>query len=360
MANLKTVEGVELMKVGNWNASTGKFNVTPELIAAAIDAHNSRVLRKPVVHVKLGHTDPRFDGNPALGYVDNLRTSPDGSTLIADLHDVPEWLADNDMAAYPDRSIEGYHNYVGSDGDKHPFVLTGLALLGEKQPAITDLMSMQEFYETGRVAAAGEIGGELVMFTSSGDEPVTEASQGDSDVSAAIGSEGKDAAMADYAEIAKKLGIAEDADQATVLAALDEALAERADNDDAEGEGAPNEGEGHVSASADGVVQLDQATYDSLVHAAAQVGDLVEARAADEREVVVMAAINDGRIPPARKQFWLDALKADPEGMAEQLSKLQKGLIPVKAEIGHSVGHEFVTDESSDDALYASLFGKGE
>ncbi|MDV3219763.1 hypothetical protein LE977_25730, partial [Mycobacterium avium] len=80
MVNLVTVPGVELMRVGKWNLSTGEWECTTKEIAAAIDAHDKGLLRKPVI--RLGHNDPRFSGDPAVGWLDNLRASEDGQALI--------------------------------------------------------------------------------------------------------------------------------------------------------------------------------------------------------------------------------------------------------------------------------------
>lgn len=166
MADLVTVPNRELMKVGKWSVyKGGEFNVTPELIQSAISAHNAGILRKPVI--RLGHEDPET-GDPAVGWVDNVRASDDGQTLYGDLVGVPRKLADIMPSAYPSLSIEGMHGYMASDGTTHDFVLTGLGLLGAKAPAISSLKSVQELYdiEDEAVAAAvGEIGGTPIKFT---------------------------------------------------------------------------------------------------------------------------------------------------------------------------------------------------
>src|SRR4051812_18338328 len=68
VADVRTVRNVELLKVGTWDGLPGAFTVTAEHLAAAVEAHEAGVLRKPPL--KVGHDDPRFDGGPALGYVD--------------------------------------------------------------------------------------------------------------------------------------------------------------------------------------------------------------------------------------------------------------------------------------------------
>lgn len=163
MVNLKTVKDRELMRVGNYKLQSGDFSVTREKIAAAVAAHEAGILRKPTI--RLGHGDPRFTGDPAVGFVDNLATSDDGDVLYGDLSGVPEWLADIMPSAYPSLSIEGQEDYTDAVGDKHDFVLTGLALLGATPPGIDTLKSVQDVAELYKIAAAREIGGTAIAFT---------------------------------------------------------------------------------------------------------------------------------------------------------------------------------------------------
>lgn len=52
---LRTIAGVELMKVGDWPAKSGDFKVTRTVLADAARAFEAGVLRKPPL--KLGHWD---------------------------------------------------------------------------------------------------------------------------------------------------------------------------------------------------------------------------------------------------------------------------------------------------------------
>jgi hypothetical protein len=144
MPDLHTLRGIELIKVGTWspNCPDGDWTVTPEHLAAAIDAHRAGVLRKPPL--KIGHTDPRFDGGPALGYVDHLRVTDGGTTLVGDLINVPGAVAKLLPHAYPDRSVECLVDFTDQAGTAWPLVLTGLALLGAADPAVETLQSLQD------------------------------------------------------------------------------------------------------------------------------------------------------------------------------------------------------------------------
>lgn len=143
IATLVTVPGVELIRTGTWEISTGTWNVTTELLESAVDAYSAGVVRRPPL--KLGHDDPRFDGEPAVGYLQNLRVTADGQRLIGDYAGVPQWLADVLASAYPSRSVEGFHD-VEVDGRTYPFVLTACAILGVTNPGITTIADIPALF----------------------------------------------------------------------------------------------------------------------------------------------------------------------------------------------------------------------
>ncbi len=407
MVNLVTVPGVELMRVGKWNLSTGEWECTTKEIAAAIDAHNKGLLRKPVI--RLGHNDPRFSGDPAVGWLDNLRASEDGQALIGDMVGVPEWLAEILPSAYPSRSIEGLYDYTAPDGSEHEFVLTGLALLGATRPGVESLQSLQDVARLYDIAAAGQVGGKAIELTIEaadapkpyGDVKYADPKNGKYPIDTAehvraawsyinMPKNQKDYSAAELAQIkdrikaaAKKFGIKIEAGEASeteggAIVALPEKVAEAlgidasADEDTVlakiaelkppapAAEPEPEPQPAPVAAAAgvvNGLVQIEQATLDELKAAAAQG---VEARArqiAEEDERTVMAAIGQGKIAPARKDHWLAALKADRDGTKQVLASLAAGLIPVN-EVGHQgvagqIGFEGAPDPEQQAKDYA-------
>lgn len=125
----------------------------------------------------------------------------------------------------------------------------------------------------------------------------------------------------------ERLGVAQETDEAAVLAALDEALAEQVE---------PESLQSKAAQLPDGVVMIESSVLDELKANAAAGAAARAKQVADERGALVSAAIKDGRIATARKDHWLAALEADPEGAAESLAALAPGLIPV-AEFGHGV-----------------------
>ncbi|MGI5222180.1 phage protease [Nocardia sp. CA-290969] len=150
---------VELMHAGTWECSTGRHTFTADDLAFAVAALDCPAVRRPVL--KLGHTDPRFDGEPAVGWIDNLATANGGRSLIGDFVGMPGWLATPDehghtviASAYPSRSIEAVWDHRCALGHHHPFVLTGLALLGVTEPAIGTLASLQDIGALYGVAAS--------------------------------------------------------------------------------------------------------------------------------------------------------------------------------------------------------------
>lgn len=142
-----------------------------------------------------------------------------------------------------------------------------------------------------------------------------------------------------------RLGIPADAevDDGAILAAVDEALAERA------------EPAAQVPA---GTTLIDSAVLAELQAnaregAAARAEQVTAARAA-----LVDSAIRDGRTTPARRDHWLASLAADPDGTAQVLAALPKGLmLPVGEPAGYTGG---VEESSDDDRLYNLAFGKGQ
>lgn len=152
-----TIEAVEIAHVGmDWPAASGPVTLTFQHLADAVMAANDDPHILPP-RLKLGHTDPRFnedpaeydpfnyhgplreDGNPVYGRVVNLRLAEDGMVLVGDYVEVPQWLGDALPSAYPSRSLEGDFDIETEGGKRYSFVITAVALLGEPLPAISCL-----------------------------------------------------------------------------------------------------------------------------------------------------------------------------------------------------------------------------
>lgn len=175
--------------------------------------------------------------------------------------------------------------------------------------------------------------------------------------------------MAFTHEVAKRLGLsATDVDEATVLAALEETLAEQADTTDAEPEGEqgatnetvqehaePDQADADAAVEVDGdegpaefaeeraedpdeaeTVTLDLETYRELQAAAKAGWEAAEAEKQRNLEGEVDQWIKDGRISAALRGRAVKAIKADAAGARALYGSNPKGTIP-RAEVGYGV-----------------------
>lgn len=159
-----TVESVELVAIGiEWPSATGDVTITLEHLVDMMVAGNDDPLVRPP-RVKLGHSrlqpdddglrelgdhDPEWNGAPIFGTAQNLRLNNDGGRLIADLVEVPDWLAEAIPSAWPNRSCEWVWDLETEGGKRYSAVLTAVALLGERQHAIKNLADVQRLIEQG-------------------------------------------------------------------------------------------------------------------------------------------------------------------------------------------------------------------
>ena len=134
--------GVELVAVGEWPLSTGPANFTATDLAEACAAARCPAVGQPVL--KLGHHDPRFDGEPAIGWVASMRLNDTQTKLVGDFTAMPGWLAAILPSAYPERSIEACLDFTCQIGHVHPFVITAVALLGVTPPGVGTIGSLND------------------------------------------------------------------------------------------------------------------------------------------------------------------------------------------------------------------------
>lgn len=144
------------------------------------------------------------------------------------------------------------------------------------------------------------------------------------------------------AGLRERLGMtdAEVSDEAA-LAALDEALAERADPEVASAATLP-----------DGALVVDKAVHEQLVADAAAGRKALETLDAQRRDGIITAALADGRIAPASREAWRAQLDKDEDGTKALLESMPKNTVPV-AELGHADDAK-----SSDDVLYDRFYPK--
>jgi len=353
---LVTIPGVPLVDVGTWAISTGEWSPTTADLHAAVAALDCPAVRRPVL--KIGHTDDRFtpgDGEPALGWVDNLTVSADGQRLTGDYTAVPAWLGTRQddghsvlASAYPDRSVEGEYRHACQLGHEHPFVLTGVALLGVTPPGVGTLGSLHDLASMYGVAAAADPDRSGVVIARVTFKPPVAAAAGHT--THQNGGPGMPLELTEaQISLREKLGLPEDADGDAITAA---AIAALTNPTPAAVETAtPTVVEVEKPLPA-GMQLVDEGTLNELKVAAAAGVAAKERQDTDDRKRTVAAAVADGRIPPARVGHWEQALKADPEGMGAHLANMPKGLIPVAAK-GHDTAPEgAVAASAADDTAW--------
>ena len=153
----------------------------------------------------------------------------------------------------------------------------------------------------------------------------------------------EESAMSDLIQgLRERLGLPADAqlDDAGLLNAVDAALAARPES----------------FTPPEGTVLLDATQLADLQAAAEEGRQARQQQVRAEREQLVTAAVQDGRIPPARKEHWVNLLEVDDEGGRQALASLTPGTIPL-APVGYTGG----VDEASDEArLYTKAWGTTE
>jgi hypothetical protein len=85
----------------------------------------------------------------------------------------------------------------------------------------------------------------------------------------------------------------------------------------------------------DDAVRVDRAAWEETQRMAREGAELAASQRRDERQRFVAAAINDGRIPPSRRQHYEALMERDDAGTREFLSSLQPGAVVPTGEIGH-------------------------
>jgi hypothetical protein len=147
VSDLATVDlpGVEILSTGGPVHGIGSPPEgdywTPEQLRAIADA-NRELADELSPPAKIGHSS---DG-PALGRLRDVRVV--GEKLVADIKGVPRRFADLVRSgAYSSRSVELSRMTSQRTGKKFDFVVTGLAWLGDKLPAVRTLDDVHALYE---------------------------------------------------------------------------------------------------------------------------------------------------------------------------------------------------------------------
>lgn len=314
-----TIPGVELLKVGTWGGhaltsqaqedkdKNGGVKVTEEMIVAMAEAGQDSEVA--LAAVKPGHFDARFDGEPAMAWIRNLRVSEDKTTLLGDMVDIPVPLYPLIQTGYKQRSVEYALEHTTPSGKKYAAVLTGLAMLGVQPPAVTSLAEMADVYasaaDTANIPPVATV---ALEDSSNAAHPGENENEGESPVDI-------------LEQIKEKLGLAADADDAAVLAALEAALADAAQSEDDEGADAAASAAAALSASGAPTVTVSKDVFLSMQSTLAT---LTEKEAERANVALVDDAVKAGKISTAEAPLYLQNLadKTMHAGVAAMLSAM--------------------------------------
>lgn len=142
------------------------------------------------------------------------------------------------------------------------------------------------------------------------------------------------------ADLRARLGITDAAaDEAAILAALDETLAEQA--------------EPQTAALPAGVVAIESGVLENLRADAAAGRQALANQQSAHRDLLIANALKAGKITAAQRQQWRDALDKDEAGITALLDSMA-AVVPVEPKAATA------PEDDTDTALYNQLFPKGE
>jgi hypothetical protein len=329
---------IELAKPGRWFLGTGEVDITPQMLRDAADFATSGHPAAAHAPVHLGHHDRRFDGEPAMGWLENVRVVGEGDdvTLVGDVTDMPDWLAEVAPAAWPQRSIEGYQKVRVGDRE-YGMVIDGLALLGVAPPGIESIRSLRDVQTALGIEGAERIAATLQPRSKDEGEP----------------EEVQEGVHMDRTKLLESLGLQESASDDDIVAALATAgVVQVVPETNPEPEADPTPGSVRVS-DQPGVIAVDAEVFEEMRLAASRGQEAYERLRVAERDEIIGAAIRAGKFAPARREHWSKLWDNDPDGTRDTLAKLVPGAVPVEAS-----GYASFQDQSEDEALYAAMYGK--
>ena len=309
---------------------------------------------------KVGHENNQGDlvgpefldssGAPALGWLDNVRRV--GDRLVTDIVDVPAKFADLIKArAYRKRSVEWLDRYTDRDGQERTHVLTGLAWLGARRPAVSGLSDVHTLY-----AESLPEGTRAVIYEAADEAPRDEHPGGalDKALAQALGlpedatSEQVADALGKLVASANEVGTLRD-ELAAAKAEIDQlrAAAQDPKDDDEDGEapplaatGIPAEVARQFEALTSRVEALTKAN-ETLASRAAAGEDAARRLFESRRDEAITAAIRAGKIDPAHRDVWVKQYEADADGTTRLFESM-----PANPVLTERVGR---TDRGQDD-----------
>lgn len=218
--------------------------------------------------------------------------------------------------------------------------------------------------EGSKPKAKVENGFDLSIFNYAGREHAPAPRPPAASASGSVNTSERGSAVAFTAEqltnMRQDLGLAGDADEATIVAALSEALSERADPpappptppvQPAAGV-IPQPSAAQPPAPAKpGTMVIDSSAWDAQQERIQRLEAADTKRRRDERDQVIAQAVSEGKFHRDRSEHWARLWDADPEGTRQILDGLTRGVVPLN-ELGHGGGD----DGSAVDDEFAHMF----
>lgn len=333
---------VELARPGEYQLSTGRRLFTEANLKDAADFFAASGQTR--IPIGFGHTDTRFDGDPAFGWVANIRMAKDakGPVLLGDFVDMADWLAAAAPKYWPNRSIEGFANLAWTDGRTYSLALNRLALLGSTPPAMPNLRSLADLREA-IAASAAACGAELISASApagllAGLSPVDTPSPA-TPAAPPTNETPKETGM-DPAKFREALGLTDDVSDDEVMEALVAAgFQPPAEN------GVTDQAIAASAAKTGGVYTVDSSQLEEFRASAARFDALTKKMEAQERDNTITEAIQAGKLPPARREHYVAAWNADPVGTKNLIATLAANLVPVAASGYSGDGSELDEDD---------------
>lgn len=306
--------GVELARPGTWQLSNGRREFTADMLRDAADFHASTGGQK--IPLGFGHRDDRFDGDPAWGWLSNVRYAEDdtGPVLLGDLVDLEDWVHAAAPSRWPHRSIEGVTG-ISYGGRDYGLVLTRLALLGATPPGMPALKSLTDLRQLVAAAAASS-GGEWIA--ASIPEPSPEGAVSPSDRKGAVG-------MPDAAKLREALGLGADAsdDEVKTVLASSGLVASQPEPPQPAPDPTPQPGEpkpedelvaASAAAKSPATVVIASSVWDETQKTIQRLSAFVDDTKRSERDTVIASAVEAGKFFPSQKKHFARLWDADPDG----------------------------------------------
>lgn len=326
-SHASSLRGVELARPGTWQLASGTREFTAGMLRDAADFYAASGEQR--IPLGFGHMDSRFDGDPAWGWLTNVRYAEDdrGPVLLGDLVDLDDWVAAAAPARWPHRSIEGVTG-VTFQGREYSLVLTRMALLGATPPGMPVLKSLSDLRQLVAAAAAA-CGGEWIAASIPETTPSTGVEPQHPTEGAGMTS------LAKYREVLAGLpdGASDDEVRAVLasagLAATPPEPPQPSPHPAPQPDlpqPAPNPAEPTAelvaAAGKPGTVILASSVWEETQKTITSLKAFVDKTKRDERDAVIASAVEQGKFTPAQKQHFARLWDGDPEGTRNLIDNL--------------------------------------